>query len=610
MKLQHLTVIFILIILPVIIVVSEYIDNQIDRVNLVASFDRKLLNSTYDAIKAYKINTVTNAISDISNSKIKDIEATVKTFYNSLSTSFGYTGYKSKVMESYVPAVVFALYDGYYIYSPFQNVLTSVKEEEKDLATGTIIQKHSIDETTVDENYENEKTLNGLKPYIYYSCRYTPEGTSDDFVINYTLDNYITIQGTINGKYVYDYGYLISGITLNGDGSYEYDGVKFYENDTENLSEYLGDTLYEYVKINGRKYYLQGDGTSEEDNIFYIDNSGNKMVQTYNTVSNREEFMKYYNAIKHNKSSYEYYKNAYRFYRKIMTSSSGIAYQDDDGTNVNGYGLKDVNVKDAQISNTNTQFSDGTYSFGNYKIFDDTSIALQDSDSNFNQHRAQVIRYAIETNLSTSITAYSNYSNADTVFTMPKISETDWEMLENNVCIATFLQGMKVGGKTYNSYSVVANTLTKEYVDENDIYILKNDNTYAKTNDNLFLQDSTQIKNITDYQPAFSKIDFERKRVVNSANELVYYYPKSYESYKPYLASYTSVVGSTTLNSLDSKEAKAGEYTDMYKYMRRTDITIPSKLKEVYYKALGRERWSSYNEANHDTELNYFLNSY
>ena len=167
MKLQHLTVIFILIILPVIIVVSEYIDNQIDRVNLVASFDRKLLNSTYDAIKAYKINTVTNAISDISNSKIKDIEATVKTFYNSLSTSFGYTGYKSKVMESYVPAVVFALYDGYYIYSPFQNVLTSVKEEEKDLATGTIIQKHSIDETTVDENYENEKTLNGLKPYIY-----------------------------------------------------------------------------------------------------------------------------------------------------------------------------------------------------------------------------------------------------------------------------------------------------------------------------------------------------------------------------------------------------------------------------------------------------------
>ena len=43
---------------------------------MIASYDRKLLNSTYDAIKAYKINTVTNAISDISNSKIKDIENT------------------------------------------------------------------------------------------------------------------------------------------------------------------------------------------------------------------------------------------------------------------------------------------------------------------------------------------------------------------------------------------------------------------------------------------------------------------------------------------------------------------------------------------------------
>src|SRR5699024_7044372 len=61
-----------------------------------------------------------------------------------------------------------------------------------------------------------------IKPYIYYSSRY--KRGSDDFVITYSLDSYITIQGIINGKEVNDSGYLLSGVEKQGD-TYTYRGI-------------------------------------------------------------------------------------------------------------------------------------------------------------------------------------------------------------------------------------------------------------------------------------------------------------------------------------------------------------------------------------------------
>ncbi len=203
MKIQSLAVIFIIIIIPIAMLMSEYIDNKITLAKLEDDYDSKLLNSTYSAIKAYQLNTVNNAFGDVTNEDMKNIEASVKTFYDALISNFNYTGYNSNVMKEYVPAVVYTLYDGYYIYSPYENILTEV---EKD---------------SYDTNYsESEKIRTGLKPYIYYTCRYTrgADPIKDDFTITYTLDNYITIQGEIKGKYVYDCGYLYNiATTEDGD---------------------------------------------------------------------------------------------------------------------------------------------------------------------------------------------------------------------------------------------------------------------------------------------------------------------------------------------------------------------------------------------------------
>jgi hypothetical protein len=181
MKLQGLAVIAIIIILPMSIILSSYSQSQIKTLQLQTQYDSKLQNATYDAIKAFQLNMSNSSTSDLANSKMRDIKASVNTFYNSLASHFNMTGYGKDVLQNYVPAIVYTLYDGYYIYSAYDNTL-DVNDQ-------------------FDENasYQNGEKIYGLKPYIYYSCRYKPNSNSD-FVITYSLDSYITIQGTVDRK--------------------------------------------------------------------------------------------------------------------------------------------------------------------------------------------------------------------------------------------------------------------------------------------------------------------------------------------------------------------------------------------------------------------------
>lgn len=89
MKIQNLAIIFVIIILPISLVVSAYIGAQIDTINLQTEYSTKLQTATADAIKAFQLNTINNKYSTVSDSKIRDIEASISTFYNSLGTELG-----------------------------------------------------------------------------------------------------------------------------------------------------------------------------------------------------------------------------------------------------------------------------------------------------------------------------------------------------------------------------------------------------------------------------------------------------------------------------------------------------------------------------------------
>ena len=106
MKIQYIAVIFIVIILPISMVMFSYIGSQMDTIKLQTEYNTKLSSSTYDAIKALQINTVNNRYSSISDSKIRDIEAAISTFYNSLSNN---EQLAKNELRDFVPALVFTL---------------------------------------------------------------------------------------------------------------------------------------------------------------------------------------------------------------------------------------------------------------------------------------------------------------------------------------------------------------------------------------------------------------------------------------------------------------------------------------------------------------------
>ena len=314
MKIQTLAVIFVVIMVPIALVLSVYTQNQITTLNLQSKYDSSLIDSTHEAIKTFQLNTLANSSSDISASKIRDIEASVNSFFNSIANNFGLNEYKADTIKEYVPAIVYTLYDGYYIYSPYKNYTEGINVNQ--------------DSSSPKKN----EFIQGLKPYVYYSCRYKM-GNDSDFVITYTLDSYITIQGKIHGNSVNKSGYLLDNI---GNNTYRGVTISTSEKLSENVinSENGKIENLNYIQENGVKYYLTGN------KLFSIVNGKRVYI---NDVSS------YKNKIEKNNSAINYYKKAKEFTNWVRGDSvlskltfgnavdeNGDAIKDKGGNSVNG----------------------------------------------------------------------------------------------------------------------------------------------------------------------------------------------------------------------------------------------------------------------------------
>ena len=555
MKLQHLAVIFVIIILPITLLLNGYTDSQIKTLRLQLSYDEKLDNATYDALKAFQLNAMNSDTSDLANSKIRDIEASANTFFTSIASNFNMAGYNQDILKEYVPALVYVMYDGYYIYSPYTNTLDDRNEnilEGVNLGSDASI----LHPNNEDATYKQGEKISGLKPYIYYSCRYQYNG--NDFVITYALDNYITIQGKINNEWVYDAGYLLDNITESG-GNYSYRGVPINQNET--LEEYIFNPeskqtrKYEYVKINGVKYYHDVYGQDRwfsllNGEVYYQDNFSNRTTT----------------------AAKEYYKQAYEFKDRIE----------------NLYKLGRLESKHAVDENGNKTLDTA---LANTKVFDFGSMAgtsIEDPNSQFNQHRLAVIRHVIERNLSIAISNYNNYSGGITTdFQMPKLKEDEWEKIINNVSIISFLQGLNIGGKIYNGYSIITNDKNEELVKEDSIYMVTpNDNQYHRPNDNdLKNQTSSNIYGALN-------VDFERKSITSKEDGKIRYYIPQQNNGVLITGCYGSIIGARNITQTDN----------LYQYMQQI-ATSNRALATAYYTALGRERYSMYKTNNDPDKL-------
>ena len=462
MKLQHIAVMFILIIVPISMVMASYIQNQIDAITLQIAYDSSLINATYDAVKAFQLNTTNNKYSSISDSKIRDIEASISTFYNSLNTSMADYSQASTDLEGYVPAILFTLYDGYYIYSSYDNVYSTTGEGEDE----------KVQITLNGNNYQN-----GLKPFVYYSAKYKLNN-GNIIVVNYTLDNEITVYGDFGGAegYVTKSGYLINPDYVQNINTsaktLTYNGVLI---EPERLSEHL-------ITIENQEL-----GTTKEDDYIYIfyqnekiyqdqDDSGNLLYYTDGTpvIFWYDNYMKTYvndpeirNYAREcnmmSTSAYDYYNEAKEFSEWVIANLGNITQEDtlriEDGT--------------TPIGNDNTYLSENT---GTERIF--SASATNDpmlSESAFNNHRLAIIRKSIETNLNTVISNYRTTTLYD--YAMPVISNDEWYKVLNNISMVTFMQGMTIGYRYYNNYAIITNNVNKEVVKPENIYIIAEDGT-------------------------------------------------------------------------------------------------------------------------------------
>lgn len=545
MKLQHLSVIFVIIVIPIILVVSYYISLQIDTINMQTSYNSKLLDATKEAIESFEINTVewNESYSQTADSKRRDIMASIDTFTTSFANSLGVGGTSKENILTYIPAVAFTLYDGYYIYSP-----TETKEVIKDDNGVAVIMSEKLkntkkeDGTKILQGYDegniegdigkilyqyqvkdggaSNGTYNGtsftlnpndakptyshiLKPFSSYSARYKKGNT--DIIVNYTLDNYITIYGTVDGEYEIRSGYFINNenllitpkslnITVNGQ-----------EITTETLKEtiwYQGLALpkeftYIYASDKTKVYFdeneepFQVSSTGERTNLSETNSVKYKKLSI---MSDDNKYCEIFQALNSKKSDEIekgkwYWETDKKNQKDISDFGQGEIDIKEDVSSINYYvesycftdwvikNLGDITIGDMQELKSIEDEEDISYGDEESTIF---AISKDNNpekeDSVFFEHKREIIKQTLISNLNQSITSYSRNSKGE--YKLPELSETDWDQVLRNVSIITFVQGIPIGLKYYNNYAIATSTANKEYVNPDEIYLNGSDGYY------------------------------------------------------------------------------------------------------------------------------------
>ena len=407
MKLQYMIVIFIAVVLPICLVLSVYNQFQIKTMNTQVSYDTKLTDATHDAAVALHTNIMNNGSqATIYNVMRENVLAATNIFVNSIATSFGVGGYSEEEIMQHVPALVYTMYDGYYIYTPYKQ-------------------------------YDSNESKRTLKTYVYYTERYTDEAQNLDVVVNYTLDNYIAIYGKKRTESISIAGYLIKyeDVNIGADDTVKYKDIVI---DREPLKNFNKNFLVQKVEKEGnppKNKYSYSVESEDLDNE--LANYLTELANYTEGTSKRDEINKKIDELKSKcRSAQEYYKNA-----KIFTNDVDEIFSD---------------TKFKEIFNKN--------------------IDPENEDSLFYKEKCRVIKKSIEDNLKTAISNFNKTTTGSYNYRIPVLSEEDWNVVLNNFSVISYLQGLPIGFKTYNSYSVCPLASNNLYVNKNDIYYKGSDN--------------------------------------------------------------------------------------------------------------------------------------
>lgn len=606
MKLQNMTVIFIIIMIPIILVVSYYIGLQINTITMQKNYTVKLQTAAKDSIQALEINTVewNSASSNLADSKRRDVLAAINTFTTSLANGMGIGGAGKGRIQTYIPAIVYTMYDGYYIYS------ASLMKDQDTTSEGLT----QFNEDGTIKSNETSSYQYILKPYSPYSARYASANGSIDVTVNYTLDNYIRVYGTVNGEYQAKEGYLIVCDSNSNEG------VNNVKNGRISKIKYRGaeikpETLKENVYIVGEEVKEYPYIYDQYDNKLYWDGSNYFSVDKYNNkvylqealpegdagfsitnrfrkisipVENRQgelTVQKVFQILNPGGGYYFYFQdesgNLQLYTRNNLIGEVEVKNEQDFSainycvesyvfTNWVTKKLSSITVRNMQ-SPTGGQYNNVDKDANIFEISKDNNPDPENDDayakSVLAQHKKDIIINTIEKNLSQA-TAQAQEMNPNYEYRLPQLSYDEWEQALSNISIIAFMQGMPIGLKYYNNYAIATSTLNKEFVDPDELY-------FAGKDDQYYHQRQCEQATGSDYV-GYRSIDYVAKSYEKSNNgttSTTYYYPHANNTNSELECYYCLVNRSTYKNN---------EIWNGNLYRNWTDS---------YYNALARERY-------------------
>lgn len=651
MKLQSFGIIFALVALPLILVLTYYIQLQVDSIEIQSQYDTQLLDSTYDAMSSFEINTANEDLSSVSDSLRTIIEASANVFMNTLATNFGMSNASKSYVEQNIPALLYTLYDGYYIYAPTKVPTVLTKSDGTAVAVGDLgvtlnangtYSYEEIDEESAewlalsnDErlkryvHYDDLKNLsrtedygqllyekadgtytanigeakfnnkNVLKSYMPFSARYKQQlnGKDADLTIVYTLDNYVTIEGSIGDEYYTKSGYLISR-----------DSVKVYvDDDPTMILKYNQETAKELIESGAHKIKVEIVG--EEHSSFEIepgdsvqslqekintentnlDNAQNELAGNTSLTDDAKNTLKStINTCHERLNEYQYrldLVSAAVYYAKAEIFSDWVySYVGDLRENalVEISGQNYESIKGIEQVTYDFSGSDAViFNVEGETVTGKTEIAI---DSNFYTHKINVIRNSIQYNLNLAMSTYNMNTTEAYSYSMPVMTNDEWQQILSNVSIVSFMQGMKCGLKTYNNYMIVSSTNNEIVTSPEHIYYVQKDN----FNDENTEYHSINCQKLMDadsvYNPVGSGGSGYTQYLSFSSKEVKY--DKIYDKYNtilPYKYDHKNLACYDCVNDGNYNTTNIFDETN-------SDYTRFANLRRAYYIAVAKER--------------------
>ncbi len=695
MKLQGVGIIFALIVLPIILVMSYYIQLEVDTLSLQKSYDSKLLDSTYDAMSAFEINTANEDLSTVSDSLRTIVEASSNVFITTLATNLGMSNASKSMVEPYIPAVLFTMYDGYYICAPTRvptvltdpdgnavavgdlgvtkvsggyaynsELYTKSKEwtqssvyddpaasKNNYLGAGEIhnildygqLLYHTDTDNVYTTNLDNAKmtTKNIVKNYMPYSARYQQDDI--DITVNYTLDNFLIVEGTKGDIYYSKSGYLLPHNIVNvkvkrADGS-NVDILKFNQEQAQkeietgnyDVTVEINDSVNGVTKITANKVNVEV--LKQEIEMYKNDIRDLRNISDLDTMQSIKDLLTkvyqrqdvnnhgmpasnsdYDGAFQRRDAAITDLTKAINVKQYELDKVSAIVYYtkgsifsawlDDEFSNLKETSIVEISGQEYKVANNDFAKDDVIYQFSeDVNIFDlrgldETGNKTEQEDvtiagateihksSAFYTHKHNVIRNSIQYNLNLAMSTYnaSAYiSGYD--YQMPIMQNDEWEQILNNVSIVSFMQGISCGLKTYNNYKVVSSTNNEIVVRPEHIYYIEKA---------LFNDETSQYHRIDCTKYFKEYISGPRGDLMSFSSKEVKY-DKQYDKNRFYTYTYDhmNLACYDCINDYNNEKMSLFDPDDP-NYISTINNTYDYKFTEAYYIAIGKERNNIY----------------